>query len=190
MADQHCVPDDASRESQEMLRGEHGPQSFVENETLPTDMRGYDGYEAKAVLEAAGVRFLGVVEGDEIFQYVELPEGWNKVGTEPPFRSQLVDAKGNERGRISFKPEYWDRRAHINLTRRFGPWEDYDRKRKENVTVVKVVDYGRVLYITDPIQLPEGYWERRKIVKKSFALATSWLDKNHPDWRDPNAYRD
>lgn len=39
-----------------------GQKSFVNSETLPTDMQG----DAKAVLEAAGVKFLAVIEDDPI----------------------------------------------------------------------------------------------------------------------------
>ena len=53
-----------------------GQRSFVQSTTLPTDMR-----DAKVILEAAGVKFLGVVKDDPMFQYVELPNGWKKVAT-------------------------------------------------------------------------------------------------------------
>ncbi|WKZ25453.1 MAG: hypothetical protein QY322_03650 [bacterium] len=65
-----------------------GQQSFVSSTTLPTDLRG------KEILEAAGVKFLGVVDDDDIFQYVELPEGWKKVPTDHSMWSNLVDGAG------------------------------------------------------------------------------------------------
>jgi len=82
-----------------------GQTSFVNSETLPTDM----DKEDKTALESCGVKFLDKVEGDEMFQYVELPQGWkkqptdhsmwsylwtNKAASEPPFstrrRSMIV----------------------------------------------------------------------------------------------------
>src|SRR3989338_5248098 len=59
-----------------------GQRSFVGSDTLPTDIGRHSDYDAKAILEAAGVKFLGVVEGDDMFQYVEFPPGWKKVATD------------------------------------------------------------------------------------------------------------
>lgn len=67
-----------------------GQQSFVNSDTLPTNMQG----DARRVLEAAGVKFKGTVGRDSIFQYVELPRGWKKVATDHSMWSDLVDDKG------------------------------------------------------------------------------------------------
>ncbi|MDP3917651.1 MAG: hypothetical protein Q8Q30_00550 [Candidatus Woesebacteria bacterium] len=85
-----------------------GQQSFVSSDTLPTDLRG------KEVLEAEGVKFLGPVEGDDIFQYVELPEGWKKVPTDHSMWSNLVDGAGRIWASIFYKAAFYDRSAHAS----------------------------------------------------------------------------
>lgn len=89
-----------------------GQQSFVNSTTLPTDIRG-----GKKDLEAAGVKFLGPVEGDSLFQYVELPAGWKKEGTDHSMWSKLVDEQGRERASIFYKAASYDRRAFASVTK-------------------------------------------------------------------------
>ena len=86
-----------------------GQQSFVNSDTLPTE-------GDRKELEAAGVRFLGPVEGDPIFTYVELPEGWKKVATDHDMWSKLVDAEGVERASIFYKAAFYDRSAFLSVT--------------------------------------------------------------------------
>lgn len=88
-----------------------GQQSFVSSTTLPTDLCG------KEILEAAGVKFLGVVEDDDIFQYVELPDGWKKVPTDHSMWSNLVDEQGRVRASIFYKAAFYDRNAHASATK-------------------------------------------------------------------------
>ena len=88
-----------------------GQQSFVGSDTLPTEIQG----NGKAILEAAGVKFLGVVEGDDLFQYVQLPAGWKKEGTGHSMWSSLVDDKGQERASIFYKAAFYDRRAFMSV---------------------------------------------------------------------------
>lgn len=88
-----------------------GQQSFVKSTTLPAEIRG------KEILEAAGVKFLGPVEGDDLFQYVELPEGWKKEPTDHSMWSKLVDEQGRERASIFYKAAFYDRRAHASANK-------------------------------------------------------------------------
>jgi hypothetical protein len=87
-----------------------GQESFVESTTLPTVISG------KEILEAAGVKFLGLVEDDALFQYVQLPAGWKKVATDHSMWSTLVDEKGRERASIFYKAASYDRRAFATAT--------------------------------------------------------------------------
>lgn len=82
-----------------------GQRSFVQSMTLPTKINGQN------VLEAAGVKFLGQVEGDDLFQYVELPQGWKFEPTDHSMWSKLVDSQGRERASIFYKAASYDRRA-------------------------------------------------------------------------------
>lgn len=192
-------------------------QSFVGSDTLPTDIRhssDYDtkDYDTKAILEVAGVKFIGVVEGDNIFQRVELPKGWKKEADEHPLWSKLVDDKGRERASIffyagkslgphfnltlslhsgvsvdsSFPEKIIGRSAYMLLSCRFEVSFDYDRFDKENVGVANVTDSGEVVHATEPI-FANGE-ARYDVSDKANKIALEWLDENYPDWRNPGAY--
>lgn len=69
---------------------------------------------------------------DDLFVNVELPEGWSKISTDHAMWSKLVDDRGRERASIFYKAAFYDRDAHINITRRFSarwsPWGDTREK--------------------------------------------------------------
>ncbi len=88
-----------------------GQQSFVNSDTLPRQM----SPETKLALSEAGVKFHELVENDNLFQYVELPEGWKKVPTDHSMHSNLVDETGRKRAEIFYKAAFYDRRASISL---------------------------------------------------------------------------
>ena len=161
-----------------------GQRSFVESTTLPTDMR-----DAKVVLEAAGVKFLGVVEDDPMFQYVELPNGWKKVATSHSMHSDLVDDKGRKRAGIFYKAAFYDRSAHLSVNRRYGTSSDYDRLEKEKVAVATVTDGNNVIFTTDPVRFEEDS-ARYDAQDKARALAVAWLNEHYPNWEDASAYWD
>ena len=98
-------------ETQERL----GQESFVDSDTLPTQFENEDEVAARTLLEEAGVKFLGAVEGDDLFQFVELPPGWKRVASKHRFWSLLVDAEGNERAGIFFKASAHDRDAFLRV---------------------------------------------------------------------------
>lgn len=170
-----------------------GQRSLANSDTLPTlpDIGRYSDYDAKAILEAAGVKFFGVVDGDPMFQYVELPLGWKEIPTDHFMWSKLVDDKGRERARIFYKAAFYDRYAHMSLSTRFNISRDYDQRDKEGVAVTYVTDSGKVIHTTEPIHLPakedRKYYE---IGDKADKTAKAWLDQHYPDWRNPGAYWD
>ena len=167
-----------------------GQQSFVNSETLPTDMGRYGDYDVKAILEAAGVKFLGEVEGDPMFQYVELPEGWKKMPTDHSMWSKLLDDKGRERASIFYKAAFYDRSAHLGLSRRFGFRRDHDRRDKEGVAITHVTDGDNVIHATKPIKLPKDKRKQYEVAQKADKAAIAWLNKQYPEWRNPGAYWD
>ena len=167
-----------------------GQRSFFGSDTLPTEMGRHSDFDTKAILEAAGVKFLGSVEGDEIFQYVEFPQGWKKVATDHSMWSNLVDDKGRVRASIFYKAAFYDRSAHMSLSTKFGVSRDYDRQDKENVAVARVTDGGKVVHTTEPIQLPTDDRQKYEVAGQADKAAVEWLDKNHADWRNPGAYWD
>ncbi len=165
-----------------------GQRELVNSTTLPTDMGRVSKYNAKAILEAAGVKFGSVVKGDPMFQYVELPAGWKKVPTDHSMWSNLVDDKGRVRAAIFYKAAFYDRSAHMRLDTRYGVAFDYNRSEKEGVGVSNVTDCGQVIFSTEPIPTnKERSWETSEVTNQ---LAVEWLDAHYPDWRNPGAYWD
>jgi hypothetical protein len=175
--------------SQSILNQEaQGQRSLVDSDTLPTKMGQYSQFDAKPILEAAGVRFLGEVQGDPLFQYVELPDGWKKVATDHSMWSKLIDEKGRERAAIFYKAAFYDRSASLSLTCRFSYSFDYDRRDSDHVGVANVTDCGKVIHATEPIT--EHVEERWRTSEEAGALAVKWLDEHYPEWRNPAAYWD
>lgn len=169
-----------------ILRQEsQGQRSFVGSDTLPTKFC-RDGSFEKTVLEAAGVKFLGIVDSDPMFQYVELPNGWRKEATDHSMWSKLLDDKGRERAAIFYKAAFYDRSAHILLACRYNISVDYDRLNKENICVANITDCGDVIYSTEPECDQEGLGT----INKARNAAAKWLDENYSDWRNPGAYWD
>ncbi|MEI6280893.1 MAG: hypothetical protein WCP17_02750 [bacterium] len=170
-----------------------GQRSFVESTTLPTEIRGGVDCNPEAALEAMGVKFLGVVEGDELFQNVELPKGWKKVADGHSMHSHLVDDKGRTRASIFYKAAFYDRRADMSLHSRYSVMFDYNRAGEEHIGVTNVidnvVDHDKVIYTTEPIAEVTNANEYQ-VSKVATKLAIEWLDKNYPDWRSPAAYWD
>jgi len=166
-----------------------GQQTFVNSTTLPTDMAG--GENDKAALESVGVKFLGVVEGDDMFQYVELPEGWKLQPTNHSMWSDLLDDKGRKRAAIFYKAAFYDRSARLNLSVRYSCRRDYDKQDKDNIAVASVYDGEETLFTTDPVQLPSekdlAYYDAADSADKA---AYAWLDEHFPDWKSPAAYWD
>lgn len=161
-----------------------GQESFVGSETLPSKMLYPEN--AKKMLKKWGFVFHGEVEGDPMFHYVTLPEGWKKERTDHSMWSKLLDQQGRERASIFYKAAFYDRSAHLSLTCRYGFHTDYDRRDAEGVEVVIVTDCGERIHETEPLANEDGQnWES---YEKSKKVAVAWLDERYPRWRDPTAY--
>lgn len=162
-----------------------GQQSFVNSDTLPTEMMG----DSRRVLEEAGIVFLGVVENDPLFQYVELPAGWTKSATGHSMHSDLLDDKGRKRAGIFYKAAFYDRNAHISVNRRFGAGIDWS-KLDSGIAQGVVSDCGEIIYRADEISFDTeaDYSVRSQAQEQASALAKAWLAERYPDWEDASAY--
>jgi len=165
-----------------------GQGSFVGSDTLPVKISSYGDFDEKKILEDAGMEFLGMVEGDKLFQYVRLPLGWQKVATDHSMWSNLVDDKGRIRARIFYKAAFYDRDARLSLTTRFGIQYEYDREDTEHVAIASVTDCGKVIHATAPIPLPEDDRKRFESSDKAKEAAKAWLDSSYPNWKNPGLY--
>ena len=88
-----------------------GQQEFVESDVFLIDV----GRSGRGPYEDLGFKFLGPVEGDDLFQYVTLPDGWKREGSDHDTWSYIVDADGANRVRVFYKAAFYDRRAHASL---------------------------------------------------------------------------
>lgn len=164
-----------------------GQRSFVKSETLPTQM----SREDRAALEAAGVVFGEVVQGDELFQFVQLPEGWKKTATEHPMHSDLLDDKGRKRAGIFYKAAVYDRDARLSCSRRFYLGLDYD-KLDNGVAEAMVTDHGVEVFRTSAVSFDkDGEYTLRSAAKDQVkSEASAWLAEHWPDWENAAAYWD
>ena len=163
-----------------------GQDSFVNSTTLPTDIMTQNG---KEILEGFGVVWDDVVEDDPLFQHVTLPEGWTREGTGHSMHSDVLDEKGRKRIGIFYKAAFYDRSAHMSLTKRYSYRHDYDRQDRDNVGVTQIKDGDNVIHTTEPIVIKEddkGF----RISERCNKLAIVWLDEHYPDWNNPAAYWD
>ncbi len=103
-----------------LAQEKRGQQNLVNSSQIPRRINPKNG---KALLEAAGVKFLGADPNDDLFQNVELPSGWKKVATDHDMHSNLVDETGKVRAGIFFKAAFYDRRADMTVV-----LEDDERK--------------------------------------------------------------
>lgn len=145
---------------------------------LPVDMRCAEGHDAKAILEAAGLKFLGKVDHTRWPEWrVELPAGWQLVNIPEEWGwSALVDHRGRTHAKMyaHFREEDSYEDQYLELVTRFS-YYFFDRGRRREESTVAITDGDKPI----PIE---------RFTNEIFAIA--WLDKHYPDWRNPGAYWD
>ena len=163
-----------------------GQRELCESASLPTDFNEYGDRagRGRAALEAAGVRFLGEVEGDSLFQRVELPAGWTIKPTEHSMWSELLDDQGRKRAAVFYKAAFYDRKAHIDVLPRFSYRLNYPDDFEQGFYSAVVYDGGAVVWTSKEFQNSEI--ERGSDLASGAAQA--FLDAEWPEWRDPRAY--
>jgi hypothetical protein len=164
-----------------------GQQSFVNSDTLPTEM----GQDDRKVLQKAGVKFGKPVPGDGLFTYVTLPQGWHKDGSSHDMWSYLVDDKGRKRASIFYKAAFYDRRAFLRTDRRYGISTDYAYEDSNNAVRYNVTDGDQVVFTTDAVPFTEKYSDEYDEADKTARTeALAWLKVKFPKWEDNGAYWD
>lgn len=161
-----------------------GQKDFVASETLPTEC-------PREKLEELG--FVFGEAADDIFTYVQLPEGWVKESTDHSMWSSILDDKGRKRGSIFYKAAFYDRSAHMTLDRKMSYSQVYDHHDGyvENGLQYFVTDGENVLYETElkmfEKKYDDDYW---KFDEAARAEVDKWVEQNYPDYRDPMSYWD
>lgn len=145
---------------------------------LPKEMRGC----TREQLQAIGFKFGADV--DELFVTCTLPPGWKKQATDHSMHSDLLDDKGRRRASIFYKAAFYDRRADMGMSQRFGINSYGDGSDKDHRRVI-VKDGDAVIH--DAGEYRSGQWED---CEKLEASARAWLTERYPNWEDNFAYWD
>lgn len=172
-----------------ILAQEHqGQQDIVNSDVLPTDINfDRDGSQREA-LEAAGVKFLDVVDDDPLFRYVQFPQGWKRIGSDHDMWSYVADENGRQRIAVFYKAAFYDRKAHMSTNRRFFYSTDYNEPYYSG-------DYNDPVHA---VALEYSCDGKERIIWRAEAaeygiardLGKAWLDSHFPNWNDYSAYWD
>lgn len=164
-------------------------QTVIASDRLPTEMGASDKREA---LERAGVVFGDVVQGNEMFTYVTLPEGWTKVETDYIQLTDVVDEKGRKRATLFFNNDDDERIVHTNIYPRFT----YEREERSHplkgILVMNVKDGDTAIFTTAEYPYFGEKEDAEWYSQYCFAIveAQEWLFEHYPNWQDPSAYWD
>ncbi len=171
-------------EAQEHL----GQMKLAMSSTLPKDgtQRDREKYER-----------IGVVFGDDaddLFVKVTLPAGWRIRPTGHSMWSDLVDDKERVRAKMFYKAAFYDRSAHISLTRRYQI-ESYRPCDAAGATVDllqdKRAEFYRTVVVDGDADLHVAGVRKENDYRQSdvdHKLAEAWLDANLPRWKNELAY--
>lgn len=161
-----------------------GQKSFAADETLPIE--GSQDAVTRSRLESLGFVFDNRPVGNELFIKVKFPAGWKKVPTDHSMWTDLVDDRGRKRGGLFYKAAFYDRHAHLSLTRRFSTGIDYtDKMSNEEKYICCIFDQGVAVHIVGTAGKQD--WTAQDKLDKD---AKEWLRENYPNWEDPTAYWD
>lgn len=179
------------------------------NAQLPKDC----SEECRKALEAAGVGFFEMVEGDPLFRHCTLPVGWEIKPTDHDMYSDLLDSQGRKRASIGYKAAFYDRWAQLSVCNRFEAGygkDDYGDPDAEVFPYIK--DGGKIVWRgkmmkdqRDHNLLPHKKEKNDEIgwVKNSWGgvdcvypsdycrnIAIKLLTQLYPDWNRATAYWD
>lgn len=136
----------------------------------------------RAELEKFGVVF--GTDHDDLFVKVTLPAGWKKSATEHSMHSDLLDDKGRKRGSIFYKAAFYDRRADMQLVRRYSVNCYLDGSNAENY---RGAVFDGTTEIHDLGQVARNAYHSRQ---EQHEQGAAWLTERYPDWQDATAYWD
>lgn len=165
-----------------------GQQALAQTDVLPRDMREF----SREQVESLGIVFGEPV--DDLFVAVTLPQGWKKVPSNHSMWTDLVDDKGRVRAHIFYKAAFYDRAAHMFLTRRYNtqtqPMRGWDSGKYDHHTDPQecvVTDSGTVIWKSDPL-VPSETLEWFRVSAELAPLGRAWLAEHYPDWENVLAY--
>lgn len=153
-----------------------GQRHFTQSSTLPKKCIGCTWEQ----IEQAGI-----VRGDDVddlFVRVQLPAGWKVEPTDHSMWSKLLDDRGRERASMFYKAAFYDRDAHISLSRSIR----VTRRYYDEETDAAVVSATGAALFESP-RVPQDHFGE---IDQIEAMAAAWADEHYPDHRNPLAYWD
>lgn len=169
--------------------------------------------ECRKALEAAGVKFFEMVDGDPLFRHATLPVGWEIKPTDHDMYSDLLDEQGRKRASIGYKAAFYDRWAQLSCCRRFEAGyfkDDYGDPDAQVYPGIKdggkLVWRGKFMADSRDVEtlprkkekndeigwVPNAWGGKDCVFPSDFCrnIATNLLTKLYPDWNNPTAYWD
>ena len=128
-----------------------------------------------------GIKVLGDLRDDPIFQEVELPEGWEIKPAEGMNSAKLLDQRGYTRAFIFYDPSLVSREAYITICERFVLRENRFNISNGNVVTCDIVDVATG-EIIDTYEDPSGNWDN------VIYTALECLGYKYPELSIPGAY--
>lgn len=120
-----------------------GQTALVRSDVLPSDMGCH-----RQLFEHWGIVIHEPVEGDPMFVYVTLPDGWQKSPSRHPMWSCLRDERGGLRAHIFYRAAFYDRVAYIVPEGRYGIGLDDCNDRGGAMGIVTDHATGEVIHRT------------------------------------------
>lgn len=166
-----------------------GQQQLVCSDVIPTECKTSDDD-----LWTLGFTLGNPVGGDDLFRSASLPAGWSKKESDHAMWSYIVDAKGRTRFSVLYKAAFYDRKAHMSISRRYHVEQDYDA-RNRNKLAFRIVDAGVEIHRIEVDATEPADHNDRPAVTAYYALndsienqADAWLASHKPKHADPLAY--
>lgn len=95
-----------------LLQESQGQREIVESDVIPTDI-----HCTEDDLKALGFELGQPLLNDPMFRTAKLPLGWKREGSSHAMWSYIVDEHGYRRVSIFYKAAFYDRNAHLSLSR-------------------------------------------------------------------------
>ena len=134
--------------------------------------------------EALGFVFGELVEGDDMFIRVTLPEGWSRKGSEHQMWSYVHDERGLPRVSVFYKAAFYDRSAHcslLNVGREYATKFFYGNPTDSDYIDVKEewwplmtsdeMEFAMVELEAKANETPESWWNDDQHARKAKAQA-------------------
>lgn len=160
-------------EAQEM----DGQHDLLSRDIMPRRLRpGREAFEK--------VGFVFGKFADDLFIEAKMPEGWTKKATDHALHSEILDGHGRKRGSLFYKAAFYDREAYASLSCRYGI-RSCDVEGDDGKCELAVWDYadGKPVHSAGQGE-PHDYAKLDDLR----SAASSWLEEQFPDNRNPLAY--